>query len=270
MARIIFWSPERGMSGSTHAAIAVSTLMGITHKTTCLLMQTNFGSKKVESSFTPYDELKASGAFENSNIGVNALIRLVTSNKLDSSAIQNYAKPVLKGRLDILYGVNSRDKEGYLQLVNNLPYITRKADEVYELVFVDIPKTTGAEYLRNALSDSEIVVCVVNQDSVKLENFFERINSIPEIKDKQKIIVIGDYDSKSKYNVKNIRTRYRVSDPIFTIPHNYVFADACNEGAVVDFFYKNMNADPKDYNGEFITKTAEIVEQIAGIVKLRE
>ncbi len=270
MARIVFWSPERGMSGSTHTAIAVSTLMGIAHKTTCLLMQTNFGSKKIESSFTPYDELKASGAFENSNIGVNALIRLVTSNKLDASAIQNYAKPVLKGRLDILYGVNSKDKEGYLQLVNNLPYITRKADEVYELVFVDIPKTTGAEYLRNTLADSEIVVCVVNQDSVKLDDFFNRINTIPEIKDKQKIIVIGDYNAKSKYNVKNIRLRYKVADPIFTLPHNYIFADACNDGAVVDFFYRNINADAKDYNGEFIAQTLQIVEKIAEIAKLRE
>lgn len=270
MARIIFWSPERGMTGTTHTAVAVSTLMGIAHKTTCLLMQTNFGSRKVESSFTPYDELRASGAFENSNIGVNALIRLVTSNKLDAGAIQNYAKPVLKGRLDILYGVNSKDKEGYMQLVKNLPYITRKADEVYELVFVDIPKTTGAEYLKNALADSEIVVCVVNQDSTKLTEFFEKIENTPELKDKQKIIVIGDYNSKSKYNVKNIRTRYKVSDPIYTIPHNYLFTDACNDGEVVDFFYRNINADAKDYNGEFIAQTLQIVERIAEIVKLRE
>ena len=111
MARIVFWGPDMAMTGNTHAAIAVSTLMGIVHKTSCLLMQGNYNSKKVESAYTPYDQLKQSGVLENSNLGVSALIRLVTSNKLTADAIQNYAKPVLKGRLDVLYGMTLKIKK---------------------------------------------------------------------------------------------------------------------------------------------------------------
>ena len=100
MPRIVFWSPYENMTGNTHTAVAISTLMGMTHKVTSLLMQANFNSRKMESSFTPYEELKQSGVFNNSNIGINALIRLISSNKLTADSIQNYAKPVLKERLD--------------------------------------------------------------------------------------------------------------------------------------------------------------------------
>ena len=45
MAKIVFWSPEKGKSGCTHVAIAVSSLMGITHKTSSLLIDANSNAK---------------------------------------------------------------------------------------------------------------------------------------------------------------------------------------------------------------------------------
>lgn len=270
MARVVFWSPNATMTGNTHTAVAVSTLMGIVHKATTLLMQGNFDSKKIESSFTMYDQLKESGALDNANLGVSALIRLVTSNKLTADAIQNYAKPVLKGRLDLLYGMTSKDKDGYKDLVNNLPYITRKAAEIYDLVFIDLPKTANYKYIKDTLADSEIVVCTVNQDVVKLDQFFQKVQNVEELKDKKVIYVISDYENKSKFNIANIKMKYRVKDEIFAIPHNFMFADACNSGSVIDFFYKNINADPKDYNGYFISKTNEIVSKIFELSKLKD
>lgn len=270
MARVVFWSPNAGMTGNTHVAVAVATLTGITHKSSCLLMHGNYNSKKMESSFTSFDDLKTSGAFENSNIGVSALIRLITSNKLTSDAIQNYAKPVLKDRLDVLYGMNIKDVDGYSQLVNNLPYLTRKAAEIYDLVFIDLPKGSKEKYIQDTLADAEIVVCVVNQDAVKMGEFFEEINSREELKNKPTLIVIGDYEGNAKFNVSNIRIKNAVKDPVYVIPHNYLFADACNSGNVIDFFYRNINADKRDYNGNFIAKTSEIVEKIIELAKIKD
>lgn len=270
MARVVFWSLDQGMTGNTYTAIAVSTLMSITHKTSSLLMQGNFNSKTIESAYTSYYSLKDSGAFDNSNLGVGALIRLVTSNKLTSDAIQNYAKPVLKDRLDVLYGMTSKDIDGYRDLVNNLPYITRKAAEVYDAVFLDLPKTLNEKYTRDVLTDADVVVCTVNQDIVKLDEFFSNLDSIEELKNKQKIFVIADYEAKSKFNISNIKIRYKIKDPIYVIPHNYIYSDACNSGTVVDFFYRNLNADLKDYNGNFIAQTNEIVEKVFEIAKLRD
>ena len=53
-----------------------------------------------------------------------------------------------------------------------------------------------------------------------------------------------------------------------SIPANYVFADACNDGKVIDFFYKNLNADIKDYNGKFIHAIKELNKKILDNIKI--
>ena len=270
MPRVVFWSPYESMTANTHTAIAVSSVMGLTHKVTSLLMQANFNSRKIESSFTPYEELKQAGVFENSNIGINALVRLISSNKLTSDSIQNYAKPILKDRLDILYGMSADDVDGYNQIMNNLPYMTRKADEIYDLVFVDMLKTTENKGVMDTLADADMVVCVINQDAVKFYDFFNIISTNEILKDKDKIVVIADYEANSKYNLFNLKFKYKIKDSVFTIPHNYMFADACNSGSVIDFFYRNINADSRDYNGNFIAHTLEIVKAIIDITKIKE
>lgn len=54
------------------------------------------------------------------------------------------------------------------------------------------------------------------------------------------------------------------------IPHNYIFSDSCNDGQVIDFFYKNLNADSRDYNGFFITETRKLVKKIIEMTKVKE
>lgn len=270
MAKVVFWSPESSMTGNTLSAIAVSTVMGITRKARCILINSYLNTRKIESSYTPYYELKESGALDNSNIGIGAITRLVVSNKLSADTIKNYAKPVLKDRLDILYGMSSKDAEQYTQMVNNMAYMLRKSDEIYDVVFVDIPKTTNEKYIKDVLTDADVVVCVVNQDVLKLEEFFSTIAKEETLKDKNKIFVIGNYEEKSKYNVANIRSRYKIKEPIYEVPSNYLFADACNDGNVIDFFYKNMNADKRDYNGDFIFKVSSIAEKILEVAKIKD
>lgn len=270
MPKVSFWSMDKAMAGNTHAILAVSTLMGINHKITSILIQSNFNSKKIESAFTPYDQLVENGTFESSNIGISALSKLITSNKLTPDFIQNYAKPVLKNRLDVLYGINSKESEVYYETMKNLTYLARKADEIYDLVFLDLPKTANDASINNVIADSDLVVCVLNQDVVKLSDFFKQVEQDENLKDKPKLYVIGDCDEKSKYLPYNIASRYRIKDPIYSVPHNAIFADACNDGNVIDFFYKNMNADKNDYNGKFIASVNEIVDKIIDITKIKE
>jgi MinD-like ATPase involved in chromosome partitioning or flagellar assembly len=270
MPKIVFWSPDTSMTGNTHAIIATSTLMGIKHKAKCLLMQGHFNSRKIETSFTPYDELRNSGVFENSDIGIGALTKIVVSNKLTPATIKNYAKPVLKDRLDVLYGINSKEKEQYNLMIHNLQFITRKADEIYDLVFVDLPKTTSHDVSKEVLSDADVIVCIVNQDIIKLNDFFDNIDKDEILKNKSIIYVIGDYESRAKYNLRNIKSKYRIKEPIYAVPHNYAFADACNEGSIIDFFYKNLNSERNDDNGEFIFEVSEIVEKIIEESKIKD
>ena len=122
----------------------------------------------------------------------------------------------------------------------------------------------------DTVADAEIVVPVINQDAVKFSDFFDIISTNEVLKDKTKIIVIADYEESSKFNVRNIKLKYRVKEPLYVVPHNYMFADACNSGTVVDYLYKNINADPRDYNGNFIFQTLNIVNEIVNIAKIKD
>jgi len=270
MPKIIFWSPLTRMSGNTHAAIAVSTLMGIEEDVNAILLHAHWKSRKIESSFTDYDQLKAQNIFSNSNIGMTALSRLVDSNKLTPEGIRNYAKPVLKQRFDIMYGTNVTTREQFKALSDTFPAIIRKADEAYDFAIVDSPKGTESGYVREILEDADLLVCTINQDMANLDDFFEEIEKNELIKNKNKIIVIGDYENKSKCNMFNLKGRYRTKYPIFAVPHNYVFMDACNDGDAISFFYKNIKADSRDYNGYFISEVRKIVKKILEITKIRD
>ena len=270
MAKIVFWSPFEGGNGQTHAILAVSTLMGILHKARALLMHANKDSKKIESAFTPYDQLLASGTLTSSETGVGALIKIIVSNKLSASTIRNYAKPVLKEKLDILYGNVSKEDDQYEQVLENFPLIARRADEIYDLVFIDCPKGKLSKQTEAIIADSDVLVCTVNQDAVKLQNFFEEIESVEAIKDKPKIYLLCDAEDRTKYNEKNIQRRSMSKARVLEIPHNLYFAEACNDGNIIDFLYKNINADSSDYIGNFITNVNEVVEAVIQESKIKD
>lgn len=270
MAKIVFWSPEEGTSGCTHVAIAISSLMGITHKTSSLLIDANSNAKKIASSFTLYDDLVNANSFNDSNLGMNAIMRLIKSNKLSPDIIQNYSKPVLKGRLDILYSAMANTTTEERENLISMPLITKNADDVYDLVFVDLPKTTTDDSAIRVLSQADIIVCVVPQEIEKLTNILKKVDGINEIKDKTKIFVLGNYESGSKYNIFNVKLKYKLPEPLYVLPHNYLFSDACNDGNVLDYLYRNINAPAKDYNGEFIFRATEIVNEIIKILKIKE
>lgn len=270
MAKVVFWSPEEGMSGCTHVAIAVSSLMGITHKTSCLLIDANSNAKKIASSYTLYDDLINANSFNDTNLGMNAIMRLIKSNKLSPDVIQNYSKPVLKGRLDILYSAIANTIVETRENLTSMSLIAKNAAELYDIVLVDLPKTTTDDGALRVLSQADVVVCVVPQEIEKLNNVLKKINDVDELKDKKKIFVLGNYESGSKYNIFNVKLKYKLPEPIYVLPHNYLFADACNDGNVLDFLYRNINAPAKDYNGEFILRTTEIVEEIAKTLKIKE
>ena len=268
MPKIVFWSPVATFVGQTLASVALSTLTAIEEDYSNLLLHGHWQAKKIESSFTDYASLKAQNVFNSSSIGITALSRLVESNKLTPESIRNYAKPVLKQRLDIMYGTNVSSREQFNQLTNSLSMVIQSSTETYDLVWVDSPKGMEKEYIREILQSADYIVCTMNQEAVFLDEAIEKYLQNDILKTKQKMILICDYEPKSKYNVQNIRRKYGIKDNICVIPHNFVFADVCNDGAVVDFFYKNLGADKNDYNGYFIHETRKVIKTILDHVKL--
>ena len=267
MPKIVFWSPSATSIGQTHASIAASTLMAIEEDFSNLLLHGHWQAKKIESSFTDYSSLKGQNVFNSSSIGITALARLVESNKLTPESIRNYAKPVLKQRLDVMYGTNVASREQFNQLTNSLGMVIKKSAETYDMVWVDLPKGTEKTYITDALESADYVICTINQENVFLEDAIEKYLNNDIIKNKPKMLLMCNYEPKSKYNIQNIRRKYGIKEPILSVPHNYLFTDACNDGTVIDFFYKNLAADKNDYNGYFIHEIRNVVKTVLDHVK---
>ena len=268
MPKVVFWSPLATSVGQTHASIAVSTLMAIEEDFSNILLHGHWQAKKIESSFTQYPSLKAQNVFNSSSIGITALARLVESNKLTPESIRNYAKPVLKQRLDVMYGTNVASREQFNQLTNTLSMVVQKANETYDLVWVDLPKGTEKSYITKVLEEADYIICTINQEAVFLEEAMEEYLSNEIIKKKPKMLLMCDYEAKSKYNIQNIRRKYGIKEAIHAIPHNYVFTDACNDGSVIDFFYKNIAADKNDYNGFFIQEVRKLMKTVLEHIRI--
>ena len=269
MPKIVFWSPEARRTGQTHAAIAISTLMAMEEDYSNILIPGQWQAKKIGTAFENYELLMSKGVFTSSSIGLTALARLVSSNKITPEAIRNYSKPILKQRLDIIYGTNVNRREQFDLLIANFSSIIQKASEAYDIVWVDLPKTTEKEYIVETLKQADLVICTFNQEVALLNDYLRNINSMDVLNDKKKIILMCNYEEKSKYNIPNIRREFGIKDPVFCIPHNFIYTDACNDGNVVEgFFYKNIAADTNDYNGYFISETRKVVKKILDLVKI--
>lgn len=268
MPKIVFWSPKADPVGQTLASVAVSTLMAIEEDYSNILLHGHWQARKIESAFTDYESLKKLNVFNSSSIGITALARLVESNKLTAESIRNYAKPVLKQRLDIMYGTNVASREQFANLTKSLSMVIQKSTETYDLVWVDLPKGVEKEYIIKVLEGADYIICTMSQDEVFIDEFMELYLENEIIKDKPKMLLMCNYEPRSKYNIKNIRRKYGIKENIMAIPHNYVFSDACNDGNVIDFFYKNLAADKNDYNGYFIDETRKVVKEIKENVRI--
>lgn len=268
MPKIVFWSPEPVSIGQTLASVAVSTIMAIEEDYSNILLHGHWQAKKIESAFTEYESLRKMNVFNSSSMGITALARLVESNKLTPESIRNYAKPVLKQRLDIMYGTNVASREQFDQLTKSLGMVIKSATQTYDLVWVDLPKGTDKKYITDILQDADFVICTINQEAIFLDEAIKAYQDNEYIKDKPRMLLMCNYDPRSKYNIQNVRRKYALKEPIYSIPANYMFADACNDGTVVDFIYKNMGADKMDYNGYFISELRNITKTILDKVRV--
>ena len=82
------------------------------------------------------------------------------------------------------------------------------------------------------------------------------------------MLLIGRYDSFSKYNTKNITRYMKEKNTVNVIPYNTLFFEACSEAKIIDFFLRLKNIDELDRNYLFIKEVTNMGNNI--IYKLQE
>ena len=273
MAIITYKSNELKETGQTLSLVATATQMAIEHSYKILIVSTNFKDQTLENCFWELDRLnkpiitKDGRASVGVDSGIEGLIKIIQSNRTSSKIVRNYARTVLRDRLDILLSPVTEDYQEYTQICTNYPEVLRIADRYYDLVFVDLSSRMHAEEAQDIINISDIIMINLTQRLKNINDLMELRANDDFYKRKNIMMLLGRYDGHSKYNVKNV-SRYMKEKQILAIPYNTLFFEACSEGKVIDFFLKLKNIDESDRNHNFVSETNKVDDAI--IFKLQE
>ena len=113
MGQVAFWSPSGNQSGSTSLLASVASIIALDHDYTSLMLSTNYMDNSLETSFVNVNKLKARSTIDFTDVGLDALERLIKSNKISVENLVDYTTPILKGRLDLMFGSQKNSQETY-------------------------------------------------------------------------------------------------------------------------------------------------------------
>lgn len=274
MAIITFKSNELKETGQTLSLVATATQMAIEHSYKILIVSTNFKDQTLENCFWELDRLNKpiintpGHASVGVDSGIEGLIKILASNKTSTEIVKNYSKTVLRDRLDILLSPNTEDYKEYTQICSDYPEILRMANRYYDLVFVDLSSRMQENQAQDIINISDIIIMNITQRLKNINDFIELKETEEFYKKKNIMLLLGRYDSHSKYNIKNVTRYMKEKKQILAIPYNTLFFEACSEGKVIDFFLKLKNIDENDRNHYFISESNRVDDSI--IYKLQE
>lgn len=271
MSIIAFWSKEKKETGQTLSQVAVSTYMAVEHNCKILSINTAFNDTIMEDCYwvphksnTNMDDNVRRDALE---AGLEGLIKIINSNKTTNSIVSNYSKIVYKDRLDVLCSPKTKEYEEYKEICKMYKEIIKTANKDYDYVFVDIYKDMPEEETKRILEMADVIVVNVCQ-RLKTINDLYRLKVENEFFNKTGVMInIGKYDKVSKYNIKNITRFIKEKKGIYSTPYNTLYAEACTEGKVGEFFLKYRKLDPEDTNAFLISETSRFVKALTYILQ---
>ncbi|WP_068774504.1 hypothetical protein [Paenibacillus sp. FJAT-26967] len=257
MSQVAFWAPARGHGAATSNVLAVSTMIALDYFARIMITHTRRTKTAMENAFS------RSGAGEGNLVsfceyGMSALERLLESDKLTPERIQDYTKPIVKDRLDLLPGSRKGEYESSLCREDTLPYIVKSASRYYDVTFVDVGDEADDGAAAAILRNSDLIVVNLSQNIDILERYFDKELWVEGLHIKPLVLVLGNYDENSKYNAVNIARKYKWKQPIYTVPHFTGFLDASNEKNVLEFFLRNRNVGSKHPAYAFITEVRRL------------
>lgn len=248
MPIISFWNPSGdGQVGTTATMCAVANAIAIDNPhLKVLLAQTHFQNFKMESAYFNMDKMRSKGNTDDiTDIGVDALERLLRSNKISPESIKIYAKP--KGTtIEVLYGSFKNDDDSFRRVLETMPFMLDYASQCYDLVFVDLTKGTDVKEVNDILNKSDVIVVTMNQDKEIIRKMEKAFSTLKILQEKPVIPVFARYDQFVAYNDRNIFREFNFKvdkRETYTVPYNSQYFDAMNSGNSLNFFVNHMRED---------------------------
>lgn len=274
MSIITFKSNEQKETGQTLSLVATATQMAIEHNYKILIISTSFRDKTLESCFWELDKEKKPIFSSNrmTTVGIDSgtegLIRGLVSSKTNPAMVKDYSKTVLRDRLDVLVSPNAETYQDYEKIASNYPEIIKTANRYYDMIFVDLNRRMDRNQAKSILDISDVIIVNMTQRLRNIDEIMALRKEDDFYKQRNVMLLIGRYDSHSKYNVKNVTRYMKEKKNVLAIPYNTLYFEACSEGKAVDFFLRLKRLDATDRNSIFLKGANEVVEAI--ISKLQE
>ena len=242
MAILSFWSENRKETGQTLSIVAIATYMSIERNYRTLVIDATFDDETMERCFwkstNNNNDIKSAlnlGKIDVSS-GTRGLMNAIASNKTTPEIIENYARVVFNKRLDILTGVKNQTSQEFVESFRLYVDLISAANQYYDLVIVDLPKTKQLDGLQEILHKSDIVAYTMPQNLKQIDYFKEHKKNFSELS-KSIVPFLGNVDLGCKYNPKNVAS-YLKSKKTGYVIHNNSFLEAASEAQVADYFLK--------------------------------
>lgn len=282
MSIVTFWNNSREQTGKTLTSVAVATTMSIERNNRILLISTSVADPTMKNCFFGDEITKKSNFFGTkassveTETGLEGLLKLLTSKKLEPSIITDYTKVIFKGRLEILpglTGIKSNSLEENLENTRKMQdyyeELIKIANQYYDMVIVDLDKGLSTKIKEDILKISDVNVFVLSQRLESIKQYNELKNNNQYLMKNKCIPVIGKYISKYKYNAKNIARYLQEKKEFDVIPLNLLYMEAAEEANVADLLLKLRNIkDKTDENYIFKESISKLTNNI--VKKLQE
>lgn len=276
MPIITFCSNETKETGQTMSVAAIATYMAIEHNYKILVVPTSFNDVSLENCFWEYNKIREAGAIKKDTTksiglesGIEGLIKVLNSNRTSNEIVKNYSRTVLRDRLDILLSPVTNDYKEYAETTSYYSSILTLANRYYDLIFVDLDKKMPAEQRQAIISQSDVIMINLNQRLKTINDFMALREKNDFYQKKNVMLLMGRYDSFSKYNNKNVTRYLKEKKTISAVPYNTLFFEAACEGTIIDFILRVKNiTDDTDRNVNFVKEIKEASNNI--LLKLEE
>ncbi|MGN7309017.1 hypothetical protein ACTHQ2_24040, partial [Bacillus subtilis] len=209
MGQIAFWSPYSG-SGQTSSMAAIAAALGSEYHIRCLIAQTKNRESSLEHSFSRSLNnfsralSQVTGARNVSGTGLDALLRIARTGKLEAGTVKNNAQIIEKERLDLLSCSDQKDTTKFETASDLIRSVFEQARKYYNMIMLDLPAGDDSELSRKLIASSDIVVICLPQSHRSLDAYFNQKNWPSTLKGKKTVLLFTQHDPHSKYKAANV------------------------------------------------------------------
>jgi len=260
--RVTFWSPIHGQAAATSNMMVVAFLAGIEHRKRSIITQTQFNNNNLEAPLVGSNVRNSVAENFFRGTGIDTLIRSFKASQVTKDDVENCCISNENTNVSLLPGT-SKSNRSYFddEMEKTLLRLFNQVDQLYDMMFIDVNSGNNPLSME-IIKSSDLVIINLPQNCHVIDDFFEYQKD--QIKG-EVFYLFGNYDNNSRYNIKNLRRRYRkyiTKDNSGVIPHNTLYLDAQNDGKVVDFIKNNINCRESDSNYYFMEKSKSATSKI--------